>query len=104
MGAVDTMLHTLAQLNILHTLIGVLRAFLIIVFVIQMILGFALRGQDNRFYRIFRNITGPIVDPFERLIPPLSLGGVSLSLGFIAGWWSVTIATALLGQALPSGW
>lgn len=97
-------LRILLQQNILHTLIFLLRGFLIVVFFVQMILSFVVRDQDNRFTRFFSNLTAPIVAPFERIIPPLNVGGLSLSLGFIAGWWSVTIVTALLGQALPGGW
>lgn len=95
---------TLLQLNILHIIIQVLRAALIVVFVVQMVLSFVIRDQDNRFWRVINNITAPIVAPFEKIIPPLNLGGLSLSLGFIAGWWALTIVAALLLQALPNGW
>ncbi len=70
-------LHTLSQLNIAHDIVQVLRAGLFIAFIVQMILSFVVRDQDNRFMRFVSNITGPLVNP---------LGSV------------------LLLQALPPGW
>ncbi|HEY7834917.1 MAG TPA: YggT family protein [Ktedonobacterales bacterium] len=97
-------LHTLSQLNILHYTVQVLRAGLFIAFIVQMILSFVVRDQDNRFVRFVGNITGPLVNPFDKLIPPVSIGGMSLSLGFIAGWFALTLGAGLLLQALPPGW
>lgn len=97
-------LHTLGQLNIAHVTVQVLRAALFVAFIVQMILSFVVRDQDSRFMRFVSNITGPLVNPFDRIIPPLTIGGLSLSLGFIAGWFALTLGSVLLLQALPVGW
>ncbi len=98
------LLFQLSEANILHTLVTVLVDGLILCLLVQFILSWVLRGQENRFTRFFTNVTAPIVAPLNRLIPPISLGGVSLSLGFIVGWWAIWAVGALVTQALPPGW
>jgi uncharacterized protein YggT (Ycf19 family) len=94
----------LAQAQILHFAIGLLVRALIICLLIRMILSWVLRGQENGFSRFMNNLTDPLVRPFDRVLPPIAVGGVSLSIGFIVAWFAVVAVGALLNQALPTGW
>jgi uncharacterized protein YggT (Ycf19 family) len=97
-------LHALAQANILHFAVGILVKGLVICLLVRVLLSWVLRGQENGVTRFFNNVTAPLVAPFERLIPPISIGGISFSIGFIVAWWSTVAVGALLSQALPAGW
>ncbi|HEY7983413.1 MAG TPA: YggT family protein [Ktedonobacterales bacterium] len=97
-------LAALAQADILHIVITLLSRALIICLLIRMILSWILRGQENGFSRFFNNLTDPMVRPFDKVLPPIAIGGVSLSLGFIVAWFAVIMVAALLNQALPPGW
>ena len=94
----------LGSANILHFTIGLLVRALIICLLIRMILSWVLRGQENGFSRFMNNLTDPVVRPFDRVLPPIAIGGVSLSIGFIVAWFAIVMVGALLGQALPQGW
>jgi uncharacterized protein YggT (Ycf19 family) len=98
------MLHTLLQLDILHHLVTVIAAVLAICFLIQMILSWVLQGRENKLSRFFHNITGPIWEPLDRIIPRVSIGGMPISIGFLVGWWSIGAVALLVSQALPPGW
>jgi YggT family protein len=97
-------LEWLAQARILHGIITLLAAAIILCLLIRMILSWVLRGQENGFSRLMNNLTDPVVRPFDRVLPPIAIGGVSLSIGFIVAWFAVVIIRDLLLQALPSGW
>lgn len=94
----------LDQASILHFVIKVLSQVLIICLLIRMVLSWILRGQENGFSRFMNNLTDPVVRPFDKVLPPIAIGGVSLSLGFIVAWFAIIMVAALLGQALPQGW
>lgn len=100
----NAFLQSLGNLHILHTTVTILMYALILCFIIQFLLSMILQGRDNKIVRFFSNVTGPMSDPLDRILPPLSLGGISIRIGFIVAWWSVTIAAALVMQALPAGW
>ncbi len=97
-------LNTLLGLNILHTIVKVLEEGLIICLLVQFVISWIPRAQESKFGRVIINITAPLVNPLNRLIPPISIGGLSLSIGFILAWWGILAVAALLGQALPAGW
>ncbi|HEV2235858.1 MAG TPA: YggT family protein [Ktedonobacterales bacterium] len=97
-------LEALAEASILHFVIALLSRALIICLLIRMVLSWILRGQENGFSRFFNNVTDPVVRPFDKVLPPIAIGGVSLSLGFIVAWFAVIMVAALLSQALPQGW
>src|SRR5260370_26598347 len=69
-------LQSLAQANILHFAVGILVKGLVICLLVRVLLSWVLRGQENGVTRFFNNVTAPLVAPFERLIPPISIGGV----------------------------
>src|SRR5690348_16275502 len=94
----------LGQASILHFAVQLLVRALIICLLIRMILSWVLRGQENGFSRFMNNLTDPLVRPFDRVLPPVAVGGVSLSLGFIVAWFAVGAVGALVLQALPQGW
>ena len=94
----------LGQAHILHVTISLLVGALIICLLIRMILSWVLRGQENGFSRFMNNLTDPLVRPFDRVLPPIAVGGVSLSIGFIVAWFAISAVGLLLGQALPKGW
>lgn len=98
------LLTGLAQAGILHWTIKLLVGALIICLLIRMILSWVLRGQENGFSRFVNNVTDPLVRPFDRVLPPIAIGGVSLSIGFIVAWFAIQAVGALLDQALPQGW
>ena len=100
----NAFLQRLSELNLLHTTITILMYALILCFLIQFLLSMILQGRDNKIVRFFTNVTGPMSDPLDRILPPLSLGGISIRIGFIVAWWGVTIAAVLVQQALPMGW
>jgi uncharacterized protein YggT (Ycf19 family) len=102
--SVPQVLDQLSNANILHIAVQVLMDALILCLVVQFILSWVLRGQDNRFSRFFTNVTAPIVAPLDRLLPPISIGGVSFSIGFIVAWWAIAAVGLLINQALPAGW
>lgn len=97
-------LNTLLGMNILHTILKILVEGLILCLIVQFIISWIPRAQESKFGRIITNITAPLVSPLDRLIPPISIGGMSISLGFLLAWWSILAVAALLGQALPTGW
>lgn len=97
-------LNTLLGLNILHTVLRILVEGLILCFIVQFIVFWIPRAQESKFGRIISNITGPLVSPLDRLIPPISIGGMSLSIGFILAWWAIIAVGTLLGQSLPTNW
>ena len=97
-------LQGLGDLHLLHTIIIILEYALILCFIVQFLLSWILQGRDNKITRFFRNVTGPMTDPLDRILPPISLGGISFRIGFIVAWWSVTIAALLVLQALPANW
>src|SRR5260370_41352853 len=68
-------LQSLAQANILHFAVGILVKGLVICLLVRVLLSWVLRGQENGVTRFFNNVTAPLVAPFERLIPPISIGG-----------------------------
>jgi uncharacterized protein YggT (Ycf19 family) len=94
----------LAQAEILHFTITLLVRALILCLIIRMILSWVLRGQENGFSRFMNNLTDPLVRPFDRVLPPIAIGGVSLSIGFIVAWFAIGMVGELLNQALPQGW
>lgn len=96
--------HILAQANLAHILISVLEIVIILSLIIQFLLQFLLRGQENRFSRFFSNITAPVMAPLERVLPPITLGSVSISIAFFVVWWGTVMVGALLSQAIPAGW
>ena len=100
----NAFLQGLGDLHLLHTLVTILMYALILCFIIQFLLSWILQGRDNKIVRFFRNVTGPMSDPLDRILPPISLGGISFRIGFIVAWWGVTIAAALVLQALPASW
>jgi uncharacterized protein YggT (Ycf19 family) len=97
-------LTDLAKANILHIVISLLVRALIICLLIRMILSWILRGQENGFSRFMNNLTDPVVRPFDKVLPPIAVGGVTLSIGFIVAWFAIGMVGALLLQALPQGW
>jgi uncharacterized protein YggT (Ycf19 family) len=97
-------LHGLLSLNIAHLLITVLVDVLILCFIVRFILSMILQGRENRFTRFFANVTGPVVDPLDRVIPAITVGGLSFRISWLFGWWATALAGALLNQALPPGW
>src|SRR5260221_14421659 len=68
-------LQSLAQANILHFAVGILVKGLVICLLVRVLLSWVLRGQENGVTRFFNNVTAPLGAPFERLIPPISIGG-----------------------------
>jgi uncharacterized protein YggT (Ycf19 family) len=94
----------LGQASILHRVVSLLVGALIICLLIRMILSWVLRGQENGFSRFMNNVTDPLVRPFDRVLPPIAVGGMSLSIGFIVAWFAVVAVGALVAQALPQGW
>ncbi len=94
----------LAGLNIAHLLITILAYGLILCLLIQFIMSMILQGRDNRFTSFLAKITGPILDPLNRVIPSVTIGGLSFRISWLFGWWAIQIVAALLIQALPSGW
>lgn len=99
-----TVLKTLAGLNLMHVVITVLVDLLILCFILRFILSMVLQGRENRFTRFFANVTGPVVDPLDRVIPAITIGGLSIRISWLFGWWAVWIAGVLLNQALPLNW
>jgi uncharacterized protein YggT (Ycf19 family) len=97
-------LTALGQAGILHFAISLLVRALIICLLIRMILSWILRGQENGFSRFMNNLTDPVVRPFDKVLPPIAVGGVTLSIGFIVAWFAIGMVGALLIQALPQGW
>ncbi|HEY7781136.1 MAG TPA: YggT family protein [Ktedonobacterales bacterium] len=97
-------LDALGHMNLAHTFITLLEGALIICLIVQMIFSWILRGDENRFSRFFTNVTGPMLRPLERVIPPVYLGSLPVSIAFLVLWWAIIMAAALLSQALPPGW
>lgn len=97
-------LHHLLQLGLLHGLIGLLEGVLILCLIVQFLLALVLQGRENQVTRFFRNVTAPVLTPLERLIPPISIGGITFSIAFIAAWWVIQVVGAVLSQALPASW
>ncbi len=99
-----SLLNGLLHLNLMHVVITVLVDLLILCFIVRFILSLVLQGRENRFTRFFANVTGPVVDPLDRVIPAITIGGLSIRISWLFGWWAVAIAGALLNQALPLNW
>ncbi|HEX9058506.1 MAG TPA: YggT family protein [Ktedonobacterales bacterium] len=98
------MLERIQQLGILHGVVTVLSMGLIICLFVQAILSWVLQGRDNRVSRFLGKVTGPIVEPLDRLLPQVSIGGMRVSIGFIVAFWAVWAVGILLEQALPLNW
>ncbi|HEV7129177.1 MAG TPA: YggT family protein [Ktedonobacterales bacterium] len=96
--------HFLTQANLAHYLIELLEAVIILSLILRFILQFILRGQENRFSRFLFNVTAPVMAPLERVLPPITLGGVSISIAFFVAWWGTIMVGALLFQSIPAGW
>ncbi len=94
----------LLSLSPAHVLVTVLAGVLVLCLIIQFVLTLILQGRENRFSRFFSNITGPILDPLDRIIPSITIGGLSFRISWLFGWWAINIVAALLIQSLPSGW
>ena len=94
----------LAQANIAHDVIWATTAILIISLILLFIMQMILQGRENRFTIFLAKFTGPVLAPVERLLPPISLFGLSFRIGIIVVWWGITMVGALLNQAIPAGW
>jgi uncharacterized protein YggT (Ycf19 family) len=94
----------LAQLSLAHLVITLVGGALILCLIVRMVMSLVLQGRENQFSLFFARVTGPILDPLDRLIPAISLGGISFRISWLFAWWAITIVSALLYQALPAGW
>lgn len=86
--------------NILYYL---LQLYLLLFFV-RMILswvpvispGFTPRGPLLVVFEVIYTVTDPLINFYERFIPPLRIGNVALSLGFLAAMVTLLIAQRLV--------
>lgn len=100
----NPVLQSLLSHNYLHTLVSILVIALIVVLFVYMIVSWIPQWRDGKIGHVVSDLASPIIGPLDRLIPPINLGGMSISIGFFVGWWAIAIVGALIGQALPAGW
>lgn len=53
--------------------------------------GFAPRGPVLVIFEVVYTLTDPLIRFYERFIPPVRLGAVSFSLGFVAAWVTLLV-------------
>lgn len=58
--------------------------------------GFTPRGLLLVVFEVIYTLTDPPIKFFERFLPPLRVGGVAFSLGFIAAWVSLLVVQRLI--------
>lgn len=58
--------------------------------------GFQPRGLVLVLFETVYTLTDPLIRFYERFIPPLRLGGVAVSLGFLAAWFTLVLARRLV--------
>ena len=97
-------LQVLAELGILHNVIPIFAGALVVMLFVYMIVSWIPQWRDGKFGRFMSDLVSPIIGPLDRIIPPISLGGLRFSIGFFVGWWAIGIVAALIIQSLPSGW
>jgi uncharacterized protein YggT (Ycf19 family) len=101
-------LQALGSMNLLYWSVMILFDFLILSMIIRMLLSFlaSMLSPANPFVRFFTNITGPLFDPINRLLPRISLGifDVSSMIAFIFVFWALSMAQILALSAFPPGW
>lgn len=97
-------LNRVLELGLLHGLISVVSGALVLSLIVQFLLALVLQGRENQVTRFFKNVTAPVLAPLERIIPPISIGGISFSIAFIAAWWAIQVVADVLSQALPTSW
>jgi YggT family protein len=100
----NRVLQQIFQQSILHHIIPIVAGALSLMILIYVIISWIPPWREGKFGRFMSDLVSPIVGPFDRLIPPINLGGMSLPIGFIVGWWSIGIVAALIWQSLPAGW
>lgn len=58
--------------------------------------GFQPRGAALVAFETVYTLTDPLIRFFDRFLPALRFGQVSLSLGFMAAWFSLVLAQRLV--------
>lgn len=100
----NPVLARLLSLNILHTLVSIVSVALIVILFAYMIVSWIPQWRDGKIGRFVADLASPIIAPLDKMIPPISLGGLRFSIGFFVGWWAIGVVAALVLQALPTGW
>jgi YggT family protein len=100
----NPVLQHLLELGILHMIIRVVSTALVIVLLAYMIVSWIPQWREGKVGQFVADLASPIIGPLDRLIPPISLGGLRISIGFFVGWWAIIVVAALLSQAMPGGW
>ena len=62
--------------------------------------GFTPRGAVLVVFEVIYTLTDPLIRFYERFIPPLRVGTVSFSLGFMAAWVTILILQRLVVIAM----
>lgn len=91
-------MSTVGQILILLLQIYLLLFFvrMVLSFVPAISPGFTPRGAVLVVFEVVYTVTDPLIRLYERFIPPLRLGSVSFSLGFIAAWVTILILQRLI--------
>ncbi|WP_203566884.1 YggT family protein [Aestuariimicrobium ganziense] len=79
------------------TLIVAALQLYLLLFLVRMVLslvpalspGFTPRGGTLVLFEVVYTLTDPLIRFYERFLPPLRLGQVSFSLGFLAAWFTL---------------
>lgn len=87
-------------MDIAHTVVQLFFAFLIIAFLAQMVLSWIPQLSGSPFSRFVNRITGPIIDPLDRIIPPIGIFRIS----FLVAFWALLFVRGLFLTALPANW
>lgn len=60
--------------------------------------GWQPRGAALVLFEGVYTLTDPLITFYERFIPPLRLGAVALSLGFLAAWFTLVLLQRVVGM------
>lgn len=58
--------------------------------------GFTPRGAVLVIFETVYTLTDPLINLFERFLPPVRMGNVAFSLGFIAAWFTLVLAQRMV--------
>jgi len=58
--------------------------------------GFEPKGAVLVLFESVYTVTDPLIKLYERFLPPLRIGGLAFSLGFIAAWFTLVLLQRLV--------